>query len=195
MDILKKLPFQTVENFIIRVGAIEHGWMDITIATPEKQFSYLASYSTDPLNDLLNATVLLLTDKPFHIRGNWYLNEKAIVIHDLEGSIILWLIINSNGIFTILIWEDINQEMIEDLCHYNFESAIYQKFEFEEPPDLSKKLLFALNVSAIFFAKTLKNILDDLKERVEQNNYEDNWGYEYSEENYAKLINWLATHS
>jgi len=27
MDILKKLPFQTLENFIIRVGAIEHGWI------------------------------------------------------------------------------------------------------------------------------------------------------------------------
>lgn len=76
--------------------------MDITISTADKNFNYSASYLTDPLNDFLDATVLLLTNQPFHIGGGWFLKDNAIVVHDLKGNIIVRLLIYTNNILTVL---------------------------------------------------------------------------------------------
>lgn len=191
MDILSNLTYNSCKDFKIQVDDIEAGWMDITISTNDKNFNYSASYLTDPLNDLLDATVLLLTNQPFHIRGGWFLKDKAIVVHDLEGDIIVWLLNYSNNILTVLIWENMSTDLLEDLCHYNLDSETYKKNEFEELPDLTKGLIFALQDTALQFARILKETFKNLDAKYPDEEYKGHWGFSYSETNFDILIKWL----
>jgi|APLak6261672720_1056091.scaffolds.fasta_scaffold09005_3 hypothetical protein len=191
MDILSNLTYESCKDFVIQIDEIKAGWMDITISTKDKNFNYSASYLTDPLNDLLDATILLLTNQPFHIRGGWFLKDNAIVVHDLEGDIIVWLLNYSNNILTVLIWENINTDLLEDLCSYNFDIETYKKNEFEDVPDLTKNLIFALKDTPHFFTQILKDTLKNLDAKYPDEEYKGQWGFSYSDTNFKALTKWL----
>jgi hypothetical protein len=192
MDILSKLKYKSFNDLNIQVDDIEAGWMDLTISTLYKNFKYSASYLTNPLNDLLSATVLLLTDKPFHIRGGLYIKDNAIVEHDLEGDRIVWLLNYTNTILTVLIWKNISTDLLEDLCLYNFESEIYIKSTLDDLPDLTEDLIFALQDKPFQFAQTLKKTFENLDAKYPDEDYKGEWGFSYSESDFKILIKWIT---
>ncbi len=191
MDILSDLPLESSEDFSIAVNNIESGWMDLVIATSEKRFQYSASYLTDPLNDLLEATVLLLTKQSCHSRFGRLFKHSAMVVHDLEGNMIVWLLHYSDDIFTVVIWKDIDTGLIEDLCSYNLDKATYEKKTFEDLPDLTNNLLFALKGSPESFAKTLTATFDNLGAKFPDEEDRDHWGFSYSKTKFQALKKWL----
>lgn len=203
MDILSTFQYNDFNDFNITIGEIRNGWMNITLTTKEKQLDYWASYICDPLNDLLEATVLLLTKSPKIIYGNTYFTKEKIiaketrrnelVTHDTEGDYIEWLLRYSDNIFTVIIWKNIFTDLLDTLCFYDFDSKKYEENECEEMPNLIDNLEFAFKGEPIFFAQKLILILKELelKNTVDKYEHKTEWGYRYSEENFTKLTEWI----
>ena len=194
MNILPHLPFKPVEQFTFQVTRIYAGWMEIILSDNEKSFKYSASYLTDPLEDILFCTVLLLNKQPVHVRANWFLKEGAVIMHDLEGDIVVWLLHHSNDVFSVLTWFNIDPFVLESLCDDNFDMVAYnrKRVYLEDLPDLSTNLLFAFCGSPIHFAQTLKATLNHVTKTFIVEEDESDWGIRYSIEDYNALCNWIA---
>lgn len=194
MNILPHLHFQPLEELSIRVKRIYAGWMDITLSNKEKSFEYSASYLTDPLEEILYCTILLLNKKPVHVRGNWYLKDSAVIYHDLEGRVVVWLLHHSNDVFSLMIWDNIDPDALESLANGNFDMISYNRERVynEDLPDLSTDLLFAFCGSPIHFAKTLKETLENVTKTFIVGEDESDWGIRYSIEDFNALNNWIT---
>ena len=193
MNPLSVLPLKPFDDFSIKLGKIQHGWMEITLETTEKSFEYVASYISDPLNDLLEATVHLLTNQPPPPGYNQRLRkDNAFFVHDTEEIFIVWLLHYSNGIFTISIWDNIIVDVIDQLCYYELDREMYNKYADDELPDLTNDLIFAFTGSPIVFAQKLKDVFDYLDATYTKAKKRKEWGIRYSKENYNMLTQWLA---
>jgi len=202
MKIFSHFKFTDIEDFEIEIGEIIAGWMDITIGTNNENFKYSASYIGDPLNELLYATDLLLINKPHIIRCEFFIKDTAIVTHHLEPETINWLINYNDNILTILIWKNINTDLLEDLGSCNFDKDLYKKQYGEEYTDsvdyydygetnLEKTLLFALKGEPTKFVKTLVDICKNLDILYEDEKYKNCWGFSYDTDCFNSLVNWL----
>ncbi len=203
MDALSTLTYKNLNDFYITIGNIRNGWMDITLTTKERQLNYFASYNCDPLNDLLESIVLLLTNQRKIIYGNTYFTKENIistndrkyelVLHDTERESIWWLLKYSDKILTIIIWKNIFSELLDTLCYYDFDSERYAEHESKEMPKLTDELEFAFKGEPMFFAQHLVNVFKelDLKYAIDKYEHKTEWGYRYSKENFTKLTEWI----
>lgn len=179
---IPNLPYADLNTFNIHIGCIRAGWMEITLEAQGNEFLYNAGYCTNPIDEILKATVSVLYNLPFHIRSGWHLLNHAFAIHDREPLTITWLFHCADNLLTIAVWDDLNQDILEDLCHSNFK---YRDFitDHDDYPDLKMDLMFAVQGDALLFAKKLMVIFEELDTRKKQNK----WGYNYSIEYFDKL--------
>jgi hypothetical protein len=163
------------KDFEVKVSKIQYGWMDITVFNDGNHYNYVASYTSDPLNDLLNAAVSLIHYEAISAK---YQKEYYYVTHDLEGDDLTWLFIpyESHWFFSIFLDATVTGQL-------NNGDAL------DEINPIKEQLILSTKDSLVPFVKAVVNIfpLETLHKFDDRD-----WGYKYSEENLKKLQDWLA---
>lgn len=198
MNLLSHLPYEPFNDFFINVESIRYGWMDLSIGANGKSLSYGASYTTEPLNDLLNVAVAIVSNKKIiSSQDNWRpqpIGNCFIVYHDLEGTEVPWLFKYENDELTLFIWasEPVDYDTFANLAEWNFNREAIKYSNPDDIPDLSVDLSFAFKGSAAAFVSALLNTIENLSllPKDGQEDY-DGWGFKYSIDNFALLKDWL----
>jgi hypothetical protein len=165
------------KDFEVKVSKIQYGWMDITIFNDGNNYSYSASYTTDPLNDLLNAAVSLIHHEAISTK---YRNEYFYIAHDLEGDDLTWLFIpqENSWFFSVFIDAKVTGQLFdaEALAEIN---------------PIKEQLILSTKDSLVPFIKAIVNTFPTLETLYRFD--DEDWGYKYSEKSLKKLQNWLLT--
>ena len=118
------------------------------------------------------------------------------VFHDLEPSLITWLLKGDAEYLTLLIWEEIPDDfhlLVED----DFDNQSFNVKTLDCPLDLSKDLAFSIKDSTLLFAKTLIKTFAEVDNLAIVNNINKEsvcpeWGYNYSASNLNILKEWVT---
>lgn len=188
---LQNISYTPLEELSINIGPIHHGWMDIDICDGVTNYSYIASYTTDPLNDLLNATVYALTNTPYTDKIGNKLHNYFIIDHDLENrGNIYWIFEIQNNKLLLTIWDNPPEELIEFWDSYcDISSIAYDNLQFSFP--VLPKPIFAHKGETIIFAKKLQSIINELAVRDRDEKDFDGWGYEFAKERVEILSSFI----
>jgi len=191
MNSLLDLNFTTIRDFSITIGKIEAGWMEITLSNPNRTFTYEASYLTDPLNGLLDVMLAIMENPLSYTQNNVLSENTRILVHDLETDFVVWLFNYTNETLRVAIWLNIDFDLLDDFRYFEFNEQTYREHTFEDPPNLTENLLFALEGSHVSFLKTLKQVFENLDKTYVGKEFEGKWGYSYNKKQFHKLMNFL----
>jgi len=191
MDLLGKLHYNDYD-LQLRIGEIDAGWMDIMLSSNNKLIEYTASYTCDPINELLTKFAAMICGEEIPLSTGQYEIDFAVIEHDLEGSNRVWVLYQVGENLMINVWQDCYA--IEDWIHAKFSSEYYLK-NHEDIPDLSDNLLMSIKGSHREFAQTLLEMVADLANRGKRNFTSERWGYRFSSENYQVLKDYLENGS
>src|ERR1700748_1632933 len=163
MNLLSDLAYTQFNDFCIHVEKIQYGWMDITVSSKDNYISYSASYISDPLNDLLGASVYFIKKNAkyldYHSVNRF--DEYLYIFHDLEPDLITWLFKVDENQLTLLIWTDMPNNFHE-LIEGHFDKESIQVQIIDEPIDLFQNLSFAIKGPIITFIKVLVDTFEEL---------------------------------
>ena len=188
---LQNISYTSLEELSINIGSIHNGWMDIDVYDGTTNFSYVASYTTDPLNDLLEATVCMLSGKPYIDRIGNTIHNYYYVDHDLEGANVFWLFDIRDDVLSISIWDDPANELVDFWdTECDMDSNEYQQLIFAHT-NLPKPVVAAIG-SKTTFGQLINQVFEALELRKPKTYDEfEGWGYNYSQKNFELLASLL----
>lgn len=187
MDLLQHIIYREYD-LKLNVGEIDAGWMDIRLLSDNKLIEYTASYTCDPINELLTKFAAMICGKEIPTSTGQYERDFAVIEHDLEGSNRVWVLCQMGENLMINVWQDCYT--VEDWIHAKFSSEYYLK-NHEAIPDLTSNLLISVKGSHREFAQTLLEVAADLEDRGKRNFKSKEWGYNFSKGDELTLKQYL----
>lgn len=195
MDLLLSLEHTKINctnDFDVIVEDIDAGWMDLRFGLTNNKLFFEISYLYDPLNDLLETTVLLLAGKPMNHNIYKDIFNFSFCNFELESQGNLhWIIRKIDDTFYIYLWHNnMYQDEIIDLQKANCDSEQLKTdlfFSFEDFPDLNKNLLFAIECNTKVWCEILIKTFTNLPKKYDLAIFQDCWGYTFDKDNFEIL--------
>ena len=191
MDLLLNIPttkISSCNDFDIVVKEIEYGWMALSLGIVNQKYLYEVSYICDPLNDLLESTVLLLTGQPMknYIYRHWVNLTHCQFDLESEGNL-HWVLRKLDNKWYIYLWHNnVYEKELFNLYYSDFDSDKYKKYlayDFEGFPNLEEGLVFAIEIDPIIWAQILVATFEQLHLKYNSTEYEGMWGVDYNKDN------------
>jgi hypothetical protein len=187
---LPNITYTPLSELSINIGPIRSGWMDIDVYDGTTNYSYVASYTTDPLNDLLDVTICFLAGTAYTDRMGNKINNYYYVDHDQEPGLIYWVFDVEADTLRLTIWEDPPRALVE-YWNTGCDKGSLEYYDLIAGNPILPQPLFALQGNKKAFGFIMQEVFKTLDARTEDKTSFDGWGYKYSIENFALLVSLL----
>lgn len=195
MDVLLNIPSTKVTSaadFELVVTAIQSGWMTLQLGTTTQKNEFRISYLCDPLNDLLESSVALLSGQPVTTSDykNWVNCVECRFELESEG-ILTWVLRKIENKLYIYLWHNtIDYDDVINLYHSDFDSTKYKEnlgYDFTAFPKVNEGVVFAIACEPKVWAQILVTTLEQLQKKFNPKDYQEEWGVTFNQENFKTL--------
>ena len=181
MDLLNKIQCQPYSLEIL-LEDVESDYLEIELRNGYSYFRYNLWNNFESIKEIVEKFVLLydIKEDDLFIDGNF----TSIQHHLDEDNKVVWLLVRLDPDFQIYIWKNpIDFEYLESIY---FSSELYFQI-YEDEPFLTSGLIIHMIGRSSDFAKTLLNLLDELKLRVKEKSLEDEIDLNFQHNDYKSL--------